>query len=352
MPRIYQPGQRIDHYEIIRLLGQGGASHVYLAQDRRVLQEVVLKFPHDDVIGGAAIFARYQREAEIGRCFSHPHIQRHLNHGEERSTEYLVLEYLRGRTLRAVMKEYAPELLPTGEVLHILLQVGEALTCAHEHGVIHRDIKPENIMLLENGDIKVCDFGIAVLEGKRRARWWSFSSPIGTPDYMAPELLWREPGSAQSDIYAVGVVLYELLCGRTPFEERDGFELITRHISHDPPGILEFNPTISPALATVVMRAVRRDLGKRYASMRDLLYDLGHLDKVTAVNYIPDPPRIGGRYRQVISIALIVLVVCLCIIAFGLLAQVAHHGSLTHELHYPFCWRVQSHRERSNDEVK
>jgi eukaryotic-like serine/threonine-protein kinase len=326
MPTIYQPGQRIDHYEIIRLLGQGGASRVYLAQDRSMLQEVVLKFPHDDVIGGAAVFARYQREAEIGRRLNHPHIQQHLNRGEKRSTEYLVLEYLPGRTLRAVMKEYAPELLPTGEVLHILLQIGEALAYIHEHGVIHRDIKPENIMLLENGDIKVCDFGIALLAEERRLRWRRFSSPIGTPDYMAPELLWGEPGSVQTDIYAMGVVLYELLCGRTPFEERDGFELITRHISHDPPGILECTPTPSPALATVVMRAIRRDPGRRYASMRDLLDDLGHLDEVTAVNYIPDPPKIGGRYRQVIRIALIVLVVCLCIIAFGVLAQVAHHA--------------------------
>ncbi len=224
------------------------------------------------------------------------------------------------------MKKQAPALLPTGEVLHILLQVGDALAYAHEHGVIHRDIKPENIMLLENGDIKVCDFGIALLAGEHRVRWRGFSSPIGTPDYMALELLWGEPGSVQSDIYAVGVVLYELLCGRTPFEEHDGFELVTRHISHDPPGILEFNPSLSPALATVVMRAIRRDPGKRYASMPDLLHDLGHLDEVTAVNYIPDLPRIGGRYRQVIRIALITLIVCLCIIAFGVLAQFAHHA--------------------------
>jgi len=326
MPTSYQPGQRIDHYEIIRLLGRGGASRVYLAQDRRVLQQVVLKFPDDDVIGGAAVFERYKREAEIGNRLSHPSIQRHLNRGEQRSGEYLVLEYLRGRTLRAAMKEHAPELLPTTEVIRILLHVCAALTYAHEHGVIHRDIKPENIMLLENGEVKLLDFGIAVLQGERRARWQGFSSPVGTPDYMAPELWSGAPGSAQSDIYAVGVVLYELLCGRTPFEEHDGFALITRHISHDPPDILEFNPALSPALATVVMRTVRRDPGKRYASMRDLLYDLGHLDEVTAVKYIPDPPKIGGRYRQVIRIALIVLIICLAIIAFGLLAQMAHHA--------------------------
>jgi serine/threonine protein kinase len=98
MPTIYQQGQRIDHYEIIRLLGRGGASSVYLAQDRRALQQVILKFPDDDVIGGAAVFERYKREAEIGNRLSHPNIQRHLNRGEQWSREYLVLEYLRGRT--------------------------------------------------------------------------------------------------------------------------------------------------------------------------------------------------------------------------------------------------------------
>jgi len=326
MPRIYQPGQQIDHYEIIRLLGRGGASRVYLAQDRRALQQVILKFPDDEVIGGAAVFERYKREVEIGNRLSHPNIQRHLNRGEQRSREYLVLEYLRGRTLGAAMREYAHELLPTTEVIRILLHVCAALTYAHEHGVIHRDIKPENIMLLENGEVKLLDFGIAVLHGEHRVRWHGFSSPVGTPDYMAPELWSGAPGSAQSDIYAVGVVLYELLCGRTPFEEHDGFTLITPHISHDPPDILEFNPALSPALAMVVMRAVRRDPGKRYASVRDLQHDLDNLDEVTAVKYIPDAPKIGGRYRQVIRIAIIVLIVCLAIIAFGLLAQVAHHA--------------------------
>ena len=325
MPAIYTMGQKIDHYQVIRLLGRGGASHVYLAQDWLALQEVVLKFPDDDVIGGAAVFERYQREAQIGKRLSHPYILQHLNQGEQRSAEYLVLEYVRGRTLRMVMKKFAPELLPTGEVLRILLQVCDALVYAHECGVIHRDIKPENIMLLENGDIKLLDFGIALIEGERQVGWQVFSSPIGTPDYMAPERLLGQRGDARADIYAVGVVLYELLCGRTPFEETDGFAIITRHISHDPQGILQFNPALSPALATVVMRAIRRDPERRYACMQDMLYDLGYLDTVTPMDYIPDPPKLGGRYRQAIRIALIVLIVFLFIVAFGLLAQFAHH---------------------------
>jgi eukaryotic-like serine/threonine-protein kinase len=328
MTTIYQPGQHIDHYEIIRLLGRGGASRVYLAQDRQVLQQVILKFPSDDLIGGAAVFERYKREAGIGKRLKHPGIQRHLNHGEQRSGEYLVLEYLPGRTLREVMAENAPALLPTAEVTRILLHVCAALTYAHEHGVIHRDVKPDNILLLNNGEVKLLDFGIAEVEGERRVAWQNVSGPIGTPDYMAPELLWGKQGSVQADIYAVGVALYELLCGRTPFEEKDGFALVTQHISHDPPGILQCNPTLSPALSTVVMRAIRRDPERRYTSMQELEYDLRHLDAVTAEDYIPAPPRLGGRYRQAIRTALIVLCVCAAIIACGAFAQYVH--SLPH----------------------
>jgi eukaryotic-like serine/threonine-protein kinase len=328
MAKIYQPGQRIDHYEIIRLVARGVASHVYLAQDRQVLQQVILKFPLDDVIGGAAVFERYKREAALGKRLRHPGIQRHLNPAEQRSEEYMVLEYLPGRTLREVLEENAPALLPTTEVIRILLRVCAALVYVHEHGVIHRDVKPDNILLLNNGEVKLLDFGIAMLGGKRRLKWQNVSGLIGTPDYMAPELLWGKQGSVQTDIYAVGMTLYELCCGRTPFEEKDGFAFVTRHISHDPPGILAFNPTLSPALVTVIMRCIRRDPARRYISMQDLVYDLSHLDEVTPETYIPAPTRIGGRYRQVIRTALIILCVCAAIIACGVLAQYAH--SLAH----------------------
>lgn len=330
MPAKYKTGQRIDHYQIIRLLGQGIVNHVYLAQDWLAQQEVILKFPNDELIGGAAIFKCYQREAEIGKRLAHPAIQRHLNQGEQRSAEYLVLEYLQGRTLWTVMQEQAPTLLPPAEVLCIIIQVCKALAYSHENGVIHRDIKPENIMLQQNGDITLLDFGIAHLEGERRGIWQSYSSPVGTPNYMAPERLRGKNGDARADIYAVGVVLYELLCGQTPFEEHDGFPLVTRHISHDPPGILERNPFVSPALATVIMRAIRRDEDRRYARMQDLLNDLEHLDTLTPVDYVPDPPKLGGPYRQVIGITLIVLIIFLGIIAFGVLAQVMHMHAVAH----------------------
>lgn len=324
MPPIYQPGQHIDHYTIISVLGQGGASDVYRAHDQQSQQDVVLKFPHIDEIGSAEVFAYYQREAAIGKHLSHPLIRRHLNQEEERSAEYLVLEYLRGQTLREAMKRRAPEGISLEETLRIVIQVAQALQYAHEQRVIHRDVKPENIFLKENGEVVLCDFGIAQWMGGHCLFRFGFNSQLGTPAYMAPELLWGKPGSVRSDIYAVGIVLYELLCERTPFEEHNTFEFLSQHISHDPPGILIWNPTLSPRLATVVMCAIRRNPHKRYASMRDLLDDLEHPESATPIDYLPDPPLVGGRYRQAWRIALMILAILLCIVAFGFLAQFAH----------------------------
>lgn len=324
MPTIYRAGQCLDHYQIVRQLGQGGASRVYLAKDLNCSQEVVLKVPNDEEIGGAAIFARHQLEARIGGLLKHPALQQHLNQGEERSRAYLVLEYMRGKTLRELMSAQKPALLPQEEVLQIMIRVCEALAYVHKQGVIHQDMKPDNIFVLETGEIKLFDFGIASLVQEKEGRF-NFAPRVGTPDYMAPERLEGKHGSVRSDVYAVGITLYELLCGRTPFQETDGFTVISTHVSHDPPDILDFNPTLASVLATVVMCAVRRDPEKRYASITEFQYALSYLAEVKAKPYVPDTPLLGGRYRQAIGIALLTSLICGGIISFGILAQLLHH---------------------------
>jgi len=326
MMTTYAQGVQVDHYKIIRVLGHGGMNHVYLARDVSSQQKVVLKVPNEDVIGNISVFERYKREAEIGSRLNHPHIQRLLNIDEKRSEHYLVVEYIQGRTLRQVLDERMPHLLPPAEAIRITIQICEALAYAHEHGVFHRDIKPENVMILDDGNIKIIDFGIALLEGARRVTWHGLSETVGTPDYMSPEQLRGERGTASSDIYAVGVMLYEMLCGRVPFEGENVFAIMNQHVSQDPPSILECNPDISPALATVVMHAIRRDPEKRYSSMKDMLHDLCNLDAVIPVPYSPDASKFGGRYRQVIVVSLITIAICLTIIALGIIAQLAHHA--------------------------
>lgn len=325
MTTTYTPGTRIDHYEILRMLGQGGMNSVYLAEDILNRQKVVLKFPNADLIGNIGVYERYKREAEIGSRLNHPHIQHLLNTDEDRSEHYLVMEYIQGRTLREVLEKSAPDLLPTDEALRITIQICDALAYCHEHGVFHRDIKPENIMLLDDGNIKIIDFGVALLEGARRVTWRGLSGTVGTPDYMSPEQLRGERGTASSDIYSVGAMLYELLTGHVPFEGENVFAVMNQHVNQDPPSILQFNPNISPALATVVMRAIRRDAEKRYPSMKDMLYDLLHLDEVTPVLYTPETSSFGKRYQRAIVLMLVIIAICLSIIAFGILAQLAHH---------------------------
>lgn len=324
MTTLYSSGTQIDHYEIIQKLGHGGMSHVYLALDQEDQRRVVLKFPNDDLIGDIGVFERYRREAEIGSRLNHPHIQHLLKSGEKRSNDYLVVEYLEGQTLRELLTAREGVLLPLDESLRIVEQICEALAYCHEHGVFHRDIKPENIMVLADGNVKIIDFGIALLEGARRVTWRGLSSTVGTPDYMSPEQLRGERGTAAADIYAVGMLLYELLCGRTPFEGENIFAIINQHVSQDPPSILQFNPQIAPELATVVMHAIRRDPEKRYKSVNALLADLRNLAEVQPVPYQPDEPRTGGKARTAIIVTLVIIAICLAIIAFGLLAQGLH----------------------------
>src|SRR6266849_9834157 len=326
MTTTYSSGTRVDHYEIIRQLGHGGMNNVYLAQDTLNEEKVVLKFPNDDLISNVGVFERYKREAEIGSRLDHPHVQRLLNTDEQRCEHYLVMEFIQGRTLREILEATSPNLLPIDEVMRIITQICDALAYCHEHGVFHRDIKPENIMIQDDGSIKIIDFGVALLEGARRVTWRGLSGTVGTPDYMAPEQLQGERGTASSDIYAVGVMLYEMLCGHTPFEGENVFAIINQHVSQDPPSILRFNPHTSPALATVVMHAIRRDPEKRYKHMKDMLHDLYHLDEVTPVPYSPETSKLGRRYRRVILLTLVIIALFLALIAFGVLAQFAHHA--------------------------
>ncbi len=325
MTPTYTPGTQVDHYEIIRMLGHGGMNRVYLARDVSNQQEVVLKFPNDDLIGNIAVFERYKREAEIGNRLHHPQVQHLLNTDEKRSEEYLVVEYIKGQTLRTVLKEHAPNPLPVAEAIRIALQICDALVYCHEQGVFHRDMKPENIMVQEDGSVKIIDFGIALLEGARRVTWRGLSGTVGTPDYMSPEQLKGERGMAGSDIYAVGVMLYEMLCGHTPFDGENIFAVMNQHVSQDPPSILLTNPQLSPALATVVMRAIRRDQDKRYKSVRDLLHDLRNLEEVKPVPYEPETPRLNQSSRTAIMATLIIIAICLLISVLGFLVQFVHH---------------------------
>ncbi len=325
MTLAYTSGAQIDHYEIIRMLGHGGMSRVYLARDLHDQQVVVLKFPNDDLIGNIGVYERYKREAEIGNRIDHPHIQHMLNTGEKRSDEYLVMEYIEGRTLREVLEEHDAKPLPTSEALRYILQICDALAYCHEHGIFHRDIKPENVMVENDGDIKLIDFGVALLEGARRVTWRGLTGTVGTPDYMSPEQIKGERGAAGSDIYATGVILYEMLSGHPPFEGENVFAVMNQHATQDPPSILLSRPDLSPELATVIMKAIRRDPEKRFKSMREMESALQNLDEVVPIPYVPEKPQQSTWRQQLVTAALVIIAIALVVIAVGVAAQLVHH---------------------------
>jgi serine/threonine-protein kinase len=325
MTAVYLSGSLIDHYEIVCQLGHGGMSRVYLASDTHNQQKVVLKFPNDKLIGDISAYERYKREVEIGKRIKHPHVIQLINSDDHHGNEYLVMEYIHGCTLRELLQERNNQPLPVSEALRIVLQLCDALVYCHERGVFHRDIKPENILLQDDGNIKLIDFGIALLEGARRVTWHGLTEIIGTPDYMSPERLKGERGTAAADIYAVGILLYEMLCGRTPFDGENVFAVMNQRITMDPPSILHFNHDLSQELATVAMKAIRREPEKRFHSLQEMEYALQNLHEIKPVPYEPDAPHSHYMRQQVVISILIILAIFVIMTLISVFTQITHN---------------------------
>jgi serine/threonine-protein kinase len=323
----YQAGETVNQrYEILESLGHGGMSDAYKAWDRATGGLVVLKIPFSSLIGDPATFSRYQREVEIGKRLRHPNIQHLVEEGRLDDgggvAPYLVLDYIDGVSLREYLREHAP--LPVDEAIRIAGQLADALQYCHEHGVVHRDLKPENILIQPDGVVKLVDFGIALLQGARRLTFRRLSSEVGTPDYMAPEQVQGDRGDARTDVYALGVMLYEMLIGDVPYRGDSALAVMSQHVTTDAPLLRARRPDLPPALEAVVWRALRREPSERYASMAELRNDLTHLEAVQIPAY---PSASAGRPRvpreRLVTAAVIVSIFAVLVI-IGVLAQLAH----------------------------
>ncbi|MDA8061958.1 MAG: serine/threonine-protein kinase [Actinomycetota bacterium] len=302
-------GQVVDRYQLVSLLGEGAYAEVWLAEDRGEEErrgerglDVVVKFPYPELFGDPALFQRYRREASIARQLDHPNVQRALDDGRRRSEPYLVLEYVEGPTLRVWLRDQ-PGPVPLPKVAAWAGQLAEALAYLHRHGIVHRDLKPENIIVGPADTLKVTDFGTAVAQGARRLTWKHLSQALGTPDYMAPEQVQGGRGDQRSDLYAWGVVVYELACGRVPFEADNWMGVMAAHLQSDPVPPETLRKDLPPALASIIVHAMRRYPEHRYQSADDLLADLAEIDTLEPDRYprSPEPPMGVGTAAAVAS---------------------------------------------------
>jgi serine/threonine-protein kinase len=273
---ILEAGSQIDSYRIETPVARSGMASIYRAIDVRDNRTVALKIPHPDLEADPILSDRFKREAGIGEKLNHPNVMRVFG-GEGRSRVYMVMEWCQGRLLRQIMDEGR---LSHDRAIRVAIGVLEALDYIHANGVVHRDLKPENIMVDEEDNIKLIDFGIASDSAARRLTYANFTATLGTPNYISPEQVKGKRGDGRSDIYSMGVILYEMLSGRLPFSGPSPMAAMNdRLLNHPmPPSVAD--PSIPPQLQEVLYRALERDPRNRYATAHEFVHDLQHLDQV------------------------------------------------------------------------
>jgi eukaryotic-like serine/threonine-protein kinase len=266
-----QEGAKLDQFTIVKAIGHGAFSDVFLAQDQDGRQ-VVLKCPHESIMGDVATFDRFRRELEISRHLQHPGIQRPIEFTADRSRPYMVMEYVDGETLRALLSR--EKHLSVEKAVDYGQQLSSAMAYAHSQGVVHRDLKPENVLVTPDGKLVVTDFGVAFMAGARRLTWRWFSTALGTPDYMSPEQIQGKRGDARSDVYAIGVMLYEMLAGRVPWEGDNALSVMSQHITAPVPPLHEINSEVPPPIEGIVRKSLRKNPDERYEDAASLRKDL------------------------------------------------------------------------------
>jgi serine/threonine-protein kinase len=316
------PGDILDHYRIESLVARSGMASIFRATDLHTNRPVAIKVPHPEMEADPVLFDRFQREAEIGQKLDHPGVMKVFN-GEERSRQYMVMEWVEGRLLRKILSELGK--LPPDRAIRIALAISDALDYIHRHGVVHRDLKPENIMIDAEDHIKLIDFGIAGQAGARRLTFAKLTNVMGTPDYISPEQVKGKRGDGRSDIYSLGVMLYEMLTGQVPFRGQNPFAIMNDRLLNNPIPPREINPEVSPQLQEIIYRALERDPKNRYATAREFAHDLEHPDQVGVEDRLElrdwkvRRSPLGRRILFYVMLAMIPVVV------FGLLLYVARH---------------------------
>ena len=262
-------------YQIIEELGRGGMGRVYRALDRKINEEVALKLIRPEIAAERKTLERFQNELKTARRISHRHIGRMYELMEEKGTHFITMEYVPGEDLRSAIRRFGQ--LPVGKSLSIAIQVCEGLAEAHRLGVVHRDLKPGNIMIDREGNVRILDFGIA--RSLQEKGITGAGMIVGTPEYMSPEQAEAREVDHRSDIYSLGILLYEMVTGRVPFEGETPLSVAMKHKSEAPPHPKTFNPQLPDDLNRLILRCLEKDRTRRYQTSEDLLSDLYAIEK-------------------------------------------------------------------------
>ena len=264
-------GQKInDRYEIIKSIGEGGMANVYLAKDTILDRQVAVKVLRGDLSTDEKFIRRFQREALSVSNLSHPNIVEVYDVGEEDGQYYIVMEYIEGKTLKQLLYKRGALTLP--EVIDIMTQLTDGLAHAHEAYIIHRDIKPQNIMIEDNGTIKITDFGIAM--AVNATQFTQTNSVMGTVHYLPPEQANGKSATVKSDIYSLGILMYELLTGSVPFKGDNAVEIALKHMKEKLPSIRKQNPLIPQSVENIVIKACAKNPRNRYDTVKEMHDDI------------------------------------------------------------------------------
>ena len=315
-----EAGDTLDHYRLDATVARSGMSTLFKATDLRGGKRVAIKVPHAEMEADPVLVERFRREQEIGQELDHPGVVKTFD-GEERSRLYMVVEWVDGRLLRSILNQERK--LPIERAVNFALQICDALDTMHKHGVVHRDLKPENIMVDDEDRIKLIDFGIAMKEDARRITFVDMSATLGTPDYISPEQVKGQRGDQRSDIYSLGVMLYEMLTGEPPFSGPNPLAVMNERVLHDPRPARKLRAEISAELEEILNRALVRDPRFRYATASEMAWELEHQEQVGVEDRERRPAldrlRLPGARKMLLYVGLALVP----ILIFGLMVLLA-----------------------------
>ena len=284
-------GQKInDRYEIIQTIGEGGMANVYLAKDVIIDRYVAIKILRGDLAGDEKFVRRFQREALAASSLSHHNIVEMYDVGEDNGMYYIVMEYIGGKTLKQLIKKRGA--LTLSECIDIMLQLTDGVNVAHSSYIIHRDLKPQNIMIQDNGEIKITDFGIAM--ALNNTQLTQTNSVMGSVHYLPPEQASGKGATVKSDIYSMGIMFFELLTGTLPFKGENAVEIAFKQIKDDIPSVREINPSIPQSVENIILKATAKNPKNRYNNAKEMHDDLATCLNEDRVN----EPRIGFKYPE------------------------------------------------------